>query len=79
MNLSAPLPEARRRELGPADGAEQHGVDDRLVGMGTVELEAVDADLGIGPLDHDLGREKWKFNVKRSKKMIIVKLSEIVD
>ena len=45
-----------RRELGPADGAEQHGVHDRIVRMGPLELEAGDADLIVGPLDHDLGR-----------------------
>lgn len=45
-----------RRELGPADGAKQYRVGDRLVGMGPVEPVAGDADLGIRPLDHDLGR-----------------------
>ena len=45
-----------RRELGPADDAEQHRVHDWLVGMGPLLLEAGYADLVVGPLDHDLGR-----------------------
>ena len=41
-----------RRELGPVDAAEQHGVDNRVVRKGPVEHVAVDADLVAGPLDH---------------------------